>query len=360
MAPGEGKSPEAWPEMKVPLRYWHVVFDTLQGFSKNTSVGGISNAYRSLHTIRRLVWLSLFLVGCYFTVKDVVGVFNEYFSYPVITTVGVSHKETVTFPAVTVCNQNRIRCSMLIKSAFNASSGVDSDLLKISGCMDTMESCETVWEEIISAGNVDPTGLYEDSPCHYDCEFLRSWMMDLEGTQETQDLAKQLLDFGGCEDDHDHHMWTMSSSQQSPMAETPVSTATQETQAGGSKQQTQSTQQKLPSLSTLEPTIPSLQTASPTQQGTESTQETTESTQQTLTEEFPAQEGQSPPEEIGTRKKRRAPSMRNSYDDNDYYDDDYYHSDFGGALHNHLHDSTSSVRYRTLRTEPLVTPDENH
>ena len=92
-----------------------VLLRTLRKFSENTSISGINNAAKSRSKLRSLLWLAVFTVLAYFTVVDVRDIVVDYFEYPVITHTDISYKSKVDFPAVTVCNLNRVNCGNAFK-----------------------------------------------------------------------------------------------------------------------------------------------------------------------------------------------------------------------------------------------------
>ncbi|KAG7176906.1 Endo-1-4-beta-xylanase B-like 1, partial [Homarus americanus] len=101
-------------EVLVPrLTYRMVVRDTWSVFWRNTSIPAISNAGHSNHRVQRFLWLLLFCVGISLTIKDVIGVFTDYANHPYTTQVNLLHKSSVEFPAVTICNHNRLSCKKL-------------------------------------------------------------------------------------------------------------------------------------------------------------------------------------------------------------------------------------------------------
>ncbi len=58
--------------------------------------------------------MTLFLGGLFLTMEGLYTIVSEANSYPVVTTTQLVTRSTVTFPAVTVCNLNRINCANLI------------------------------------------------------------------------------------------------------------------------------------------------------------------------------------------------------------------------------------------------------
>ncbi|TRY80052.1 hypothetical protein TCAL_06774 [Tigriopus californicus] len=82
-------------------------------FFDNTSASGASNAARSKHPLRKTAWLFIFVLGLTLTIWGVYQVVVEYLSYPVSTTIALRHYSKIQFPAVTICNQNRVDCERL-------------------------------------------------------------------------------------------------------------------------------------------------------------------------------------------------------------------------------------------------------
>ena len=89
---------------------WKVVTKTLREFGIETSISGINNAAKGKSKTRSGVWCLIFLVLAYFTADGIKEIVVEYFTFPVITTTDLSHRPEVDFPAVTICNLNRVNC----------------------------------------------------------------------------------------------------------------------------------------------------------------------------------------------------------------------------------------------------------
>ena len=60
-----------------------------------------------------LVTFQVFVVGISLTGFGVISTVNDYLSYPVMTKVSVREEDNVDFPAVTICNLNRVNCENL-------------------------------------------------------------------------------------------------------------------------------------------------------------------------------------------------------------------------------------------------------
>ena len=55
----------------------------------------------------------VFIVGICLTGFGVINTVRDYLSYPVMTKVSVREEDNVDFPAVTICNLNRVNCENL-------------------------------------------------------------------------------------------------------------------------------------------------------------------------------------------------------------------------------------------------------
>ena len=80
---------------------------------KKTSISGISNAANAKSTTRKLCWLTIFIILMVFTIFAVVGVFEIYLEYPVSTSMSLERHSKIKYPAITICNQNRVSCGKL-------------------------------------------------------------------------------------------------------------------------------------------------------------------------------------------------------------------------------------------------------
>ena len=108
-----------------------------QRFGKETSIAGISNAANSKSWVRAFIWSAIFIGLAVLTVQgivevrfclcskileihhiaadndntnSVVQILVEFWEWPIVTSTDVSYKAKVDFPAVTICNLNRMNC----------------------------------------------------------------------------------------------------------------------------------------------------------------------------------------------------------------------------------------------------------
>ncbi len=57
----------------------------------------------------------LFLLGLGFTMDGLYGIVDEAMQYPIVTSTQLATRTSVTFPAITICNINRINCFNAVK-----------------------------------------------------------------------------------------------------------------------------------------------------------------------------------------------------------------------------------------------------
>ncbi|XP_064080080.1 uncharacterized protein LOC135197065 [Macrobrachium nipponense] len=99
---------------KNKVSYSHVLREVFGEFFQSTAISGVSNAGRSTYSVLCIIWIAISIAATYRTVIDVIAVITDYQSYPYNTKIQVQHRSEAPFPAVTLCNQNRIDCSKLI------------------------------------------------------------------------------------------------------------------------------------------------------------------------------------------------------------------------------------------------------
>ena len=87
-----------------------IVRKTLLNFGSETSLAGINNSGKRKSKIRSAIWLLIFFILAYLTGVNIYNIVNDYLKYPVVTSTDISHQTRITFPAVTICNLNRVSC----------------------------------------------------------------------------------------------------------------------------------------------------------------------------------------------------------------------------------------------------------
>ena len=89
--------------------------NVLNEFGGKTSIAGLVNAYQSESTSKIIYWGFLFLVGLVITFVALGQTALDYLEYEVSTSIDLRSDSTVPFPAVSVCNQNKVHCLNLFE-----------------------------------------------------------------------------------------------------------------------------------------------------------------------------------------------------------------------------------------------------
>ena len=108
----------------------------MQWFVKFTSIGGFTHSRDSDNQTSRFIWGILFLAGVVLTLLGIIQLVRDFCRYEAITNVELGHNSSgLIFPAVTVCNQNRIHCGHLYDKIISCNhvSTPQADIRKNSG-----------------------------------------------------------------------------------------------------------------------------------------------------------------------------------------------------------------------------------
>ena len=148
-------------------------------YIESTTAHGVVRIFTGKSTIRRLFWLVIVLAaagGCLYNISDRISFLV---STPTSTTISISRRSKLTFPAVTVCNLNRFRLEALegrnlsdfIRSAFSLVEVVDQEecgaILENVSSSDTINvpAMEVGYEELaINTGNILEEFIFD---CYY-------------------------------------------------------------------------------------------------------------------------------------------------------------------------------------------------
>ena len=91
---------------------------------KESSCGGVPRMVDSTKSIwRRLIWSFLFLAASAALISQVVILVRSYYEFPVTINVEYNFSKSLVFPAVTFCNLNPVRNSMVSGSRFEQLKG---------------------------------------------------------------------------------------------------------------------------------------------------------------------------------------------------------------------------------------------
>ena len=89
-------------------------WNTSVAYMRTSAIAGLSHAANAKNRVWSFYWLIIFIVGFVATAYNIYTLLDDYHKYPVTTTTDLVHESSVYFPAVTICNQNRIHCQNLI------------------------------------------------------------------------------------------------------------------------------------------------------------------------------------------------------------------------------------------------------
>ncbi|XP_070558969.1 amiloride-sensitive sodium channel subunit gamma-like [Ptychodera flava] len=99
--------------------------DVIQQFADNTTAHGIPRIVNSKYAWAKVLWFLIVGSSTGVFVWQASKLVTEYFSWPVDVSIDVISKKDVAFPAVTVCNMNRIRRSEMEGTRFEGILDID-------------------------------------------------------------------------------------------------------------------------------------------------------------------------------------------------------------------------------------------
>ncbi|XP_071942315.1 acid-sensing ion channel 2-like [Antedon mediterranea] len=81
--------------------------------TEKTDLHGLPGIFGDGGWVRKLIWITVTAVAWVIVIYETVLLFTNFFEYHHVTKVDVEYKQTVAFPAITVCNFNKYRESAL-------------------------------------------------------------------------------------------------------------------------------------------------------------------------------------------------------------------------------------------------------
>ena len=76
-------------------------------WAQESSIAGLNNAAKAKSKMRMLIWAVIFAFFSLMTVSNLASFVSDFRSFPVTTSINLTHRSQVEFPAVTICNLNR-------------------------------------------------------------------------------------------------------------------------------------------------------------------------------------------------------------------------------------------------------------
>ncbi|XP_012268274.3 amiloride-sensitive sodium channel subunit gamma-like [Athalia rosae] len=101
-----------WLSQKI-CNLWRPVWLTWHKYLGLTTIPGLQSVHNAQGKFFTLVWSILFTIGLACTIRDVYVNCLDYLAYPVTTAMNLKQATALPFPAVTVCNLNRVHCGNL-------------------------------------------------------------------------------------------------------------------------------------------------------------------------------------------------------------------------------------------------------
>lgn len=94
--------------------------ETRSGFNQTTrwyinftTLGGLTQTRDSDNNASRICWIVVFLLGLFMTAFSLKSTLCRYLDHPTTWDLSVTLNQSLEFPAVTVCNANKIHCGNL-------------------------------------------------------------------------------------------------------------------------------------------------------------------------------------------------------------------------------------------------------
>ncbi len=118
-----------------------VIKEKWSNFVENSTLHGMHNIFSSQTTFRRIIWTLLLLSGVGYFSYQSSELLKKYFNFPVTTKSTLVYEKEPDFPAVTICNFNMMRNSVV--SEYNFGEVIDHALMSKSGA--EMNDTEIDW-----------------------------------------------------------------------------------------------------------------------------------------------------------------------------------------------------------------------
>eukprot|EP00794_Sanderia_malayensis_P005438 gene5438-6117_t len=99
----------------------------------NSTFHGLHFCFDKKHSIRRICWSILILTAFGLLVQKLYESTQHFFSYPFSTTTTIKYKDSMLFPAVSICNLNDFRLSMMKNTTLHKMITQGGDFSKLDG-----------------------------------------------------------------------------------------------------------------------------------------------------------------------------------------------------------------------------------
>ena len=107
------------PETKIFL-----IQNASQHFPPCNCIPGLNNAAKAKSRMRMLVWALIFAIFSFMSVSNLANFVADFQSHPVTTSINVTKRSQIEFPAVTICNLNRSDPDLKLYSLYSSSPSI--------------------------------------------------------------------------------------------------------------------------------------------------------------------------------------------------------------------------------------------
>ena len=90
-----------------------VVGATLYNFGDQTSIAGLNYAFHRKSYIKKFYWSTIFFGFLALTIYGVIVNLSNYYEYQIITSTDLERQVSIIFPAISICNHNKVHCMNL-------------------------------------------------------------------------------------------------------------------------------------------------------------------------------------------------------------------------------------------------------
>nr|XP_054755602.1 acid-sensing ion channel 1C-like [Lytechinus pictus] len=102
-------------------------------FGDETTLHGLRYLIGRGHLLFRLCWLAILILAFVLLVIQAMIVYEDFQSSPYSTKIDIVSEMTKTFPAVTVCNDNKMRRSRLYNTKYQGLIDIDDGKVSVNG-----------------------------------------------------------------------------------------------------------------------------------------------------------------------------------------------------------------------------------
>ena len=92
-----------------------VISSTIYEFGTQTSIAGLNNAFQRKSYFKKVYWSVIFVAFLVGTIHSVLSNLSAYYRRHIITSNDLDASSSLIFPAISLCNHNRVHCTNLFE-----------------------------------------------------------------------------------------------------------------------------------------------------------------------------------------------------------------------------------------------------